>query len=69
MFRFDLPNEVELFNERNRQAVGLLPHFSNTLYRVSNKSVLSDRKRLTLFMLGRLGMRDNGVSNGTLRLA
>jgi hypothetical protein len=58
MFRFDLPNEVEAFNERNRQAVALLPHFSDTLYRVFNKSVQSDRKGLTVFMLGRLCAKD-----------
>jgi hypothetical protein len=58
MFGFDLPNEVALFNERNRQALDLLPRFSDTIYRVSKKSVPSNREGLTVFMLCRLCIKD-----------
>src|ERR1700730_4457761 len=58
MFRFDLPDEVEAFSQRNQQALDLLPRLSETIYKVTNKPVKSNREGLTVFMLCRLCLKD-----------
>jgi hypothetical protein len=58
MFQFDLPNEVEAFSQRNQKALDLLPSLSDTIYKVTNKSVKSNREGLTVFMLCRLCLKD-----------
>src|SRR5258708_7511719 len=57
-YRLDLPNEIKLFNERNREALDLLPPFNDVIYKVSNRSVPSNREGLTIFMLCRLCIKD-----------
>src|SRR5262249_35125718 len=58
MYRFDLPDEVERFTARNQEAVDLLTRFSEAIYAITNKSVPSNRKGLTIFMLCRLCIKD-----------
>jgi len=55
---FDLPHEVELFNERNREAIDLLERFNDTIYTVTNRAVPLNRQGLTIFMLCRLCLKD-----------
>ncbi len=58
MYGFDLPNEIELFNQRNQRALHLLARFNDTIFKVFNKSVPSNRQGLTVFMLCRLCTKD-----------
>jgi hypothetical protein len=57
-FRFDLPDEVRLFNERNRQFLSLISKLNDAVYTVTSKRVSANRHGLTIFFLTRFCAKD-----------